>query len=836
MGSVVRQAAATQRNQLAREPKRIAIVAHYAPTIVSFRGALIRALVQNGAQVWVLVPDYTSEIRNQIRQLGAVPVDYPLDRTGTNPFKDIHSLYHLIRLMSHIRPDVVFSYGVKPIIYANFAAWCMQTPKRIAYISGLGYSFATRDNISFGRWGLRRVIRTLYCLAMQRSSVACFQNIDDLEEMARLGIVPPQKAILVGPTGVDLSEWFPTPPVLSPITFTLAARLLREKGIIEFAQAAQRIKNRYPNTRFLLLGGLDTNPGTLREHEVRQWVDAGILEWFGHVPDVRPYFAQTSVYVLPSYYREGVPRSTQEAMAMARPVITTDAPGCRETVVDGVNGFLVPPRDVDALVAAMERFIVQPELIVEMGQASRKLAEERFDVHKINQRLLQIIGVSSACSAVSNRLATNDQVRVSASEQETRAEEDAGNQLLLQDFVPNCSKRKHSQQACIIEATAQSRQSPRIVVIAHYAPSILNFRGALIRTLVQNGADVFALAPDYTPEFKKAVCQLGAYPVDYPMQRTGMNPLMDIRTLFALRRLLHQLQPDIVFPYSIKPVIYGLLAARGSARRVALIEGTGYTFTATPSDARKLPLRFVVTCLYRIALRRAHAVLFLNPDDQREFCELALVSCDKAVLIRGIGVDLSEFSPQPPALSPICFTLAARLLREKGIVEFAQAAQRIKQRYPSTRFLLLGGTDTNPGTLRESEVRQWAEAGILEWHGHVPDVRPYFAQTSVYVLPSYREGVPRSTQEAMAMARPVITTDAPGCRETVIDGVNGFLVPPRDVDALVRAMERFVQQPELIVEMGQASRKLAEERFDVHKINQRILEVMGIKPTDSPSK
>jgi glycosyltransferase involved in cell wall biosynthesis len=163
------------------------------------------------------------------------------------------------------------------------------------------------------------------------------------------------------------------------------------------------------------------------------------------------------------------------------------------------------------------------------------------------------------------------------------------------------------------------------------------------------------------------------------------------------------------------------------------------------------------------------------------------------------------------------------LLREKGIVEFAQAAQRIKQRYPNTRFLLLGGLDTNPGALREHEVRQWAEAGILEWHGHVPDVRPYFAQTSVYVLPSYREGVPRSTQEAMAMARPVITTDAPGCRETVVDGVNGFLVPPRDVDAhwFVRWSGSSLQ-PELILTMGQASRKLAEERFDVHKTNQRI--------------
>ncbi|MFN4034208.1 MAG: glycosyltransferase family 4 protein, partial [Fimbriimonadales bacterium] len=213
-------------------------------------------------------------------------------------------------------------------------------------------------------------------------------------------------------------------------------------------------------------------------------------------------------------------------------------------------------------------------------------------------------------------------------------------------------------------------------------------------------------------------------------------------------------------------------------------------------------LRTIVRNLYRAALRLAHSVLFLNPDDLDEFIRSSIVSRKKTILLGGIGVDLEEWLPAPPVLQPLTFTLAARLLREKGVVEFAEAARTLKQRYPETRFLLLGGLDTNPGALSESEARRWVQEGILEWLGHVPDVRPYFAQTSVYVLPSYREGVPRSTQEAMAMARPVITTDAPGCRETVIDGVNGFLVPPRDVAALVQAMERFIQQPELIIPMG----------------------------------
>jgi glycosyltransferase involved in cell wall biosynthesis len=683
------------------------------------------------------------------------------------------------------------------------AAQSLNISRRIALITGLGYAF-TQPSGAKGAL-VHLAARTLYRLALQASHTVLFQNPDDLRAFAERGIVSPNKALVVGGTGVDLEEFAAHPPTLEPITFTLAARLLREKGIVEFAEAAQRINQRYPNTRFLLLGGLDTNPGALREHEVRQWAEAGILEWHGHVPDVRPYFAQTSVYVLPSY-REGVPRSTQEAMAMARPVITTDAPGCRETVIDGVNGFLVPPRDVDALVRAMERFILQPELIITTGQASRKLAEERFDVHKINRRLLAALGI------------TGDNAEVSSETANGALHSSSRDYSVSLKTVSECPAYElHSGQA-----------SSRIVIIAPYAPSIVSFRGALIRALVEHGATVWVLAPDYTSAIKEAVYALGAHPIDYPMHRTGTNPLADWRTFWALRRILRQIQPHVLLPYNIKPIIYGLLAGGRVERRVALIEGLGYAFTQTEPSVRQRILRYLVRQMYRIALKRAHAVLFLNPDDQREFCRLSLVSAEQAVLLGGIGVDLSEYMPAPAVLEPITFTLAARLLREKGIVEFAEAAQRINQRYPNTRFLLLGGMDTNPGALREHEVRQWAEAGILEWHGHVPDVRPYFAQTSVYVLPSYREGVPRSTQEAMAMARPVITTDAPGCRETVIDGVNGFLVPPRDVDALVRAMERFILQPDLIIQMGQASRKLAEERFDVHKINQRILAVMGI--------
>jgi glycosyltransferase involved in cell wall biosynthesis len=378
----------------------------------------------------------------------------------------------------------------------------------------------------------------------------------------------------------------------------------------------------------------------------------------------------------------------------------------------------------------------------------------------------------------------------------------------------------------------KSNSSNKICIIGNQAFSLLNFRGSLIADMVAKGLEVFALAPDYDEDTRAAVRALGTEPVDYSISRTGMNPVKDAADMLRLAVLLRRLNPDITLGYAIKPVIYGTLAAclAQVPRRFAMIEGLGYVFTP-PEGAEPLKrsvLRVAVSMLYATALRRANRVFFLNKDDIDEFSKKRLVSPAKVFLLGGIGVDLDEWTPAPPVTKHVTFLSAARLLREKGIVEYAKAAKLIKRGYPDTQFILLGSLDTNPGTLSRAEIEAWAAEGVLEWPGHVQDIRRWLARTSVYVLPSYREGVPRSTQEAMAMARPIITTDAPGCRETVIDGVNGFLVPVRNAEALAEAMERFIMQPDLIAKMGQASRRIAEERFDVRKVNQVILREMGI--------
>ncbi len=376
-----------------------------------------------------------------------------------------------------------------------------------------------------------------------------------------------------------------------------------------------------------------------------------------------------------------------------------------------------------------------------------------------------------------------------------------------------------------------------IAIISSQAFSLINFRGSLIGALIKEKIRVYAMAPDYDDELRQKIVALGAYPVDFSLKRTGMNPVRDIVDMLRLAALLYRIRPDVTLGYFAKPVIYGTLAAwiARVPRRIAMIEGLGYVYTSSnmPLSWKRKILRCAVSWLYRVALARAHRVIFLNQDDIVEFVGAGLVDQAKIEHLGGIGVDLVEWPSTTSFANPVSFLLAARLLREKGIVEYAEAARHVKALYPDVRFVLLGALDENPGGLKQSEVRAWVTEGLLEWPGHV-EVRPWLTQASIFVLPSYyREGLPRSIQEAMAMGRPIITTDTPGCRETVEEGVNGFLVPIRDVASLVKAMLIFVNQSDRIVPMGAASRRIAEEKFDVHKINEKIINLIRFNPRNT---
>lgn len=372
-----------------------------------------------------------------------------------------------------------------------------------------------------------------------------------------------------------------------------------------------------------------------------------------------------------------------------------------------------------------------------------------------------------------------------------------------------------------------------IAIISNYAPSLVNFRGPLIEALVARGIRVFALAPDYDPTWKAKVEALGATSVDYRLERAGMSPRRDAASFFGLYRILRRLKPDASLGYFIKPVIYGSLAARlaGVPHRFALVEGLGYHFTDRgQATKRGAAMRGLLKRLFRRAFRACERVFFLNPDDRAAFVDEGALDPAKAEVIGAIGLDLSHYpqAPLPPAGEPPLFLFIGRLLRDKGVREFVEAARLVRASGAAARFVLLGEGDANPGSIAPAEVAGWVAEGVVEWPGQVADVRPWLAAASVFVLPSYREGWPRSTQEAMATGRAILTTDVPGCRETVVAGVNGLLVPPRDGEALAGAMLRFVREPALAAQMGPESRRLAEEKLDVHAATDRLLRGMGL--------
>jgi glycosyltransferase involved in cell wall biosynthesis len=378
-----------------KKTNRIAVVGTISASMVSFRGSLLAQLKLCGYQVFAFAIDYNSDTEAKINTIGAEPVNYYLDRTGTNPVSDIRSTIQLFRLFQYYQIDTVFSYFIKPVVYASLAARLAGLRQCFALLPGLGYAFTDNKEIptDFKKHTVGMAVKYLLQSSLRYNKRVFLYNPDDIEEIVQAGLVQPRKICRLNGTGVKLEDYPFVTAWNSPITFTLAARLILEKGIREFARAAMQVKGLYPKTRFLLLGSFDTNPTGLTEKEILHLVDEDILEWIGYVPDIRPWLEKTSVYVLPSY-REGVPRSTQEALAMGRPVITTDAPGCRETVIDGVNGYLVPVGDSKALALAMIRFIENPYLIEIMGRESRKIAEEKFDVRKINTKILNEIQLS----------------------------------------------------------------------------------------------------------------------------------------------------------------------------------------------------------------------------------------------------------------------------------------------------------------------------------------------------------------------------------------------------------------------------------------------------------
>ena len=371
---------------------KVVIIGTVASSILGFRLPYIKKLLKENNTVYAFAMDYTDEQKKQLNAIGVIPIDYSLSRSGLNPLSEYKSTVELYKKIKQIKPDVVFSYFTKPVVYGSLAAKLAKIPRIVGMVEGLGTTFTESPD---GFTGKQKVIKFIQSKLYQVSSY-CLDNLivlneddkKDLECIAKF-----KKISVLGGIGLDLNEYPYSPIVIhNNINFIFVSRLLKNKGIEYLFQAAEIIKNKYSNVIFTILGEPDKdNTDSISLEYLQYYVNSNMIDYHGSVDNVNDYLQQSSVFILPSYYREGVPRCTQEALSVGRPVITTDSTGCRDTVIDGYNGYLVPKWDVQSLVDKMEIFINDPQKIVEMGKNSRQLAEQNFDVNKVNNKLFGLV-------------------------------------------------------------------------------------------------------------------------------------------------------------------------------------------------------------------------------------------------------------------------------------------------------------------------------------------------------------------------------------------------------------------------------------------------------------
>jgi glycosyltransferase involved in cell wall biosynthesis len=382
----------------------------------------------------------------------------------------------------------------------------------------------------------------------------------------------------------------------------------------------------------------------------------------------------------------------------------------------------------------------------------------------------------------------------------------------------------------------QKERKKRFLAIDGSARALAVVRGHLLREAVRSGHSVTACAALDTSmhdiqvsDLEKRYQEMGVNFTELCMERQGLNPLKEMNALFQLWKLMKMLRPDIVLSYSIKSSLYGSLAARlaGIRESYSAITGLGYLFS--PGQGKERLTKAVAKKLLGMALRTNEKVFFQNADDRDLFLSLGLLrSKEDSVIVNGSGIDLDYFQEKPLPDGDVTFLMIGRIQHDKGVREYVRAAEILKDSFPYARFQLLGPFDDHPTAIAAEEVKEWQKEGSVEFLGGTPDVRPFLARCHVFVLPSYREGTPRSTLEAMSVGRAVVTTDVPGCRETVLQGENGFLVPARNAEALAMAMRKFLESPELIPKMGKKSRELAQTKYDVHKVVSTMMDAMGL--------
>ncbi|NVB79448.1 MAG: glycosyltransferase family 4 protein [Kofleriaceae bacterium] len=378
---------------------KLVMITTYA-TPRNMRRELLEFIRARGHEVTVVAPGDEAEMSSALASFGARFRRWDVQRTRIAPSSDLRAARDLYSILREERPDVVFLYQIKAVLLGPVTARLARVPRVVVLVNGLGSVF---DEEGYGATWQARIARRAYALSLRGVDTIVFQNPDDPEHLRSRSLLPADAHWTVVPgSGVDLSRFAPRSTAPEIPTFTLISRLLVSKGIRDFAEAARRLRGEQA-ARFRIVGQLEdpNHPDAVTRDELEQWVRDGLVEYRSFTDDIPAVLTDTTVFVLPSYYREGVPRTNLEALAMGLPVVTCDSVGCRETVVDGVNGFLVPPRDPATLAERLRRYVRQESLVAEHGRASRALAEQVFAMQTINAQMLTALGLERDASVPS---------------------------------------------------------------------------------------------------------------------------------------------------------------------------------------------------------------------------------------------------------------------------------------------------------------------------------------------------------------------------------------------------------------------------------------------------
>lgn len=371
-----------------------------------------------------------------------------------------------------------------------------------------------------------------------------------------------------------------------------------------------------------------------------------------------------------------------------------------------------------------------------------------------------------------------------------------------------------------------------ILIISSHAPSLINFRLPLIKELLGKGHKVSVATPKYkfSDDLQNQLTDLGVNINIYSLSRSGLNFFRDYKSYREISLILNNCKPNIVISYTAKPVIYAGIILRNFPKITyyPLITGLGYAFTED-NTLKRTVLKYLMIKLYREGLKCAEKIIFQNKDDKDLFKKLKIIKKNNLTkIVNGTGVDLNVYPFSNLPSEPI-FLMISRLLVDKGVREYVEAARIVRSRIPGTIFQLAGYLDENPSGIRLRELETWIQRGDIQYLGEIKSVQSILKSCKYYVLPSYREGTPRSTLEALSTGRPIITTDVPGCRETVIHKKNGLLVPPKNSKALAAAMISILHEKEETIQaMGKESYLIAKEKYQIEKVNKSILSIMGL--------